>query len=219
MVANTLNRKSLIIWLVTAALSLPAGWLATRRMAPPASDLVWAAIVFGPAWVVLRFLLGDFHWNAFFFGYLPPIVGFEALWSLGQDFGHAVALVAVIPLLAYAIMWFTTAIMFGGIGLAWLAREVSDPDRDASSLPRRFGRWLRSGLASTARWYAWWLAGAGVGFVLARTSRELAQAIGLSPGSTAAGLLSRAIVGLAGGGMTWAILRLSRPQATGEAVE
>jgi hypothetical protein len=188
-------------------------------MAPPASDLVWAAVAFGPPWVVLRFLLGDFHWNAFFFGYLPPIVGFEALWSLGHDFGHAVALVAVIPLLAYAIMWFTTAIMFGGVGVAWLAREVSDPGREASSLPRRFGHWLRSGLASTARWYAWWLAGAGVGFVLASGARELARATSLSLTSTAIGLITRAFVGLAGGGMTWAILRLTRPQPTGEVVE
>ncbi len=164
---ETLDRKRLAVWLLTAALSLPAGWLAARPSGRPAGDLLWAAVAFAPPWIVLRLLMRDFHWNAFFFGYLPPIAGFEALTAAGRADGRALAMVAALPLLAYATFWLTGALLFGAARLTRLAGELLNPDPDASPIPQRLGRWLRSGGISAGRWYACWLAGAAVGCALA----------------------------------------------------
>ena len=205
--------RQLTVWLLTTAVSVPLGWLAALALARPGSDLVWAALACGPPWVVLRLLAGDFNWNAFFFGFLPPVLAFEA--SIGLDAGlrQAVLLVALVPLVVYAILGFTTSIMFYSTGAAWLAREISDPDRDAGSLPRRLGLWLRPRIGSAARWYAVWQGGAAVGCGLALATHALARAAGALPPPLA--LLSRAVVGLVAGGFAWALLWLpgSSPRA------
>jgi hypothetical protein len=200
--------RRLILWLLTAAISVPLGWWASRRLTPPGSDLVWATLACGPPWVVLRLMAGDYHWNAFFFGFLPPVLAFEAPAGMSVSLRQAVLLVALAPLVAYAIFGFTNLIMFAGAGAARLAREATGPDGDIADLPRRFGRWLRSGIASAARWYAIWLGGAAVGFVLALATAALARAADIPPGALPLALLSRAVVGLAAGGLAWVLLRI-----------
>jgi hypothetical protein len=200
--------RRLILWLLTAAVSVPLGWWAARSLARPSSDLVWATLACGPPWVVLRLLVGDFHWNAFFFGFLPPVLGFEVPTGLDADLRQAVMLVALAPLVVYAIFGFTHVIMFLGADIARLAREATSVDGDASALLRRFGRWLRASIGSAARWYAIWLGGAAVGFSLALAMGALARAIGILPAPLPLQLLSRAVVGLVAGGIAWALLRL-----------
>jgi hypothetical protein len=201
--------RRLVLWLLTAAISVPLGWWVARFPARSGSDFVWAALVCGPPWVVLRLIARDYYWNAFFFGFLPPVLAFEAPAGLGTSFRQAALLVAVAPLVAYAIFGFTNLIMFGGAGIDRLAREATGPDEDAGSLLRRFGRWLRASIGSAARWYAIWLGGAAVGFGLALASQALARAAGVPPGTLPLALLSRALVGLAAGGLTWLLLRSS----------
>jgi hypothetical protein len=209
------SRRRLTIWLLTTAGSVPLGWLVARPLARPGSDLVWAALVCGPPWVILRLMAGDFYWNAFFFGFLPPVLAFEALTALGAGPRQA-ALLAIAPLVVYAILGFTTAIMFFGAGAAWLAREIADLERDTSALPRRLGRWLRTRIGPAARWYLVWLGGAAVGFGLALATRALAGSVGVSTAALSLSLLSRAVVGLAAGGFAWALLWL--PGSSGSTV-
>lgn len=173
------------------------------------SDFVWAALVCGPPWVVLRLIARDYYWNAFFFGFLPPVLAFEAPAGLGTNWRQATLMVAVAPLVAYAIFGFTNLIIFGGAGAARLAREAISPDEDAASLLRRFGRWLRASTSLALRWYAIWLGGAAAGIGLALTTQILARAAGSLSSALPLALLSRAVVGLVAGGFAWALFRLS----------
>ena len=212
------SSRRLLLWLLTAAVSVPLGWWAARSLARPGSDLVWATLACGPPWVVLRLLAGEYYWNAFFFGFLPPVLAFEAPIGLGADLRQAVLLVALVPLVAYAIFGVTNLIIYGGSGAARLAREAIDPDSDIADLPGRFGRWLRTAGGAAARWYAIWLGGAAIGFGLALTAGALAHAAGIPPGALPLALLSRAAVGLSAGGLAWALLRSACPSSrpTGE---
>jgi len=200
------DRRRLSIWLLTTAISVPLGWLAARPLARVGSDLVWAALAGGPPWVIFRLMAGAFYWNAFFFGFLPPVLAFESLAGLGADLHQAALLVALAPLVVYAILGFTNAIMFSGVGADWLAREMTDPDRDAGSLPFRLG--FRSRIGSAARWYAVWLGGATTGFGLALATQALAGSTGNLAAGLPLALSSRAVVGLAAGGVAWALLWL-----------
>jgi hypothetical protein len=199
---------TLISWLLAAAVSVPLGWWVALPMAQPRSDLVWASLAFGPPWVALRLVAGDFRWNAFFFGFLPPVLAFEAVHGLGVDVRQAAQLVVLAPLLGYAIIGFANVMLFGGAGIARLAREALATDSDAGDLARRLGRRLGSAIASAVRWYAIWLGGAAVGFGLALVADLLLRAAGFPSGALRLELLARAIVGLAGGGLAWALLRL-----------
>jgi hypothetical protein len=154
---------------------------------------------------VLRLIAGDFRWNAFFFGFLPPVLAFEAPIGVGADLRQAALLVALAPLAAYAIFGLTNLIMHGGAGIARLAREALDAEGDA--LLRRFGRWLRAAILSAVRWYAIWLGGAAVGFGLVLATGALARAAGGPPAPLPLALAARAVVGLAAGGLAWALLR------------
>jgi hypothetical protein len=206
--AHGSSRRRIILWLLTTTISVPLGWWVARSAAPSGSDFVWAALVCGPPWVVLRLIARDYYWNAFFFGFLPPVLAFEAPTGLGTSFRQAVLLVALAPVVAYAIFGFTNLILFGGAGAARLAREALSPDEDAGSLLRRFGRWLRASTGSALRWYAIWLGGAAVGFGLALTTQALARAAGSLSSALPLALLSRAVVGLVAGGFAWALFRL-----------
>jgi hypothetical protein len=202
------QRRNLLIWLLTTAISAPLGWWAARGLSQPGSDLVWAALAFGPPWVVLRLLVSDFRWNAFFFGFVPPVLAFEALAGTRVAFRQAATLVAVAPLVVYVILSFSTVMLSFGSVTARLAREAADPRRDPGELTRRLGRWLHSSAGSAVRWYAIWLGGAAVGFGLALAAGLLLRAAGFPSGALRLELLARAIVGLAGGGLAWALLRL-----------
>jgi hypothetical protein len=177
------SRGSLILWLLTA-------------------------LVFGPPWVVFRLMAGDFRWNAFFFGFLPPVLAFEALQGLGAELAQAVRLVALAPLVVYAIIGFTHMILFGGAGIARLAGEALRFDGGAGELASRFGRRFGSTIASAARWYAIWLVGAAVGFGLALAMQAIVSAAGIPSDVLPVALLSRAAVGLVAGGMARALLKL-----------
>jgi hypothetical protein len=206
--AHGSSRRRIILWLLTTTISVPLGWWVARSAAPSGSDFVWAALVCGPPWVVLRLIARDYYWNAFFFGFLPPVLAFEAPTGLGTSFRQAVLLVALAPVVAYAIFGFTNLILFGGAGAARLAREALSPDEDAGSLLRRFGRWLRASTGSALRWYAIWLGGAAAGFGLALATQARASAAGTLSSELPLALLSRAAVGLVAGGLAWALLRL-----------
>lgn len=197
-----------MLWLLTTAVSVPLGWWVARSTARSGSDIVWAALVCGPPWIVLRLIAGDFYWNAFFFGFLPPVLAFEAPVGLGADLRQAAMLVALAPLAAYAIFGFTNLILFGGAGAARLAREALAPDEDTGSLLQRFGHWLRVRAGSALRWYAIWLGGAAAGFGLALVTRVLAGAAGIPTDALPLALLSRVVVGLVAGGLAWLLLRL-----------
>jgi hypothetical protein len=201
-------RRRIILWLITTTISVPLGWWVTRSMGRSGSDFVWAALVCGPPWVVLRLIARDYYWNAFFFGFLPPVLAFEAPAGLGTNWRQATLMVAVAPLVAYAIFGFTNLIIFGGAGAARLAREAISPDEDAASLLRRFGRWLRASTSLALRWYAIWLGGAAAGFGLALATQARASAAGTLSSELPLALLSRAAVGLVAGGLAWALLRL-----------
>jgi hypothetical protein len=205
--AETLSRRSLIAWLLTAAISVPLGWWAARSVEQSRGDLVWAAMTFGPPWIVLRLIAGGFTWNAFFFGFLPPVLAFEAPTGPGTSYLQVVLLVALAPLVAYAIFGFTHLIVFGGSVAARLAREALSPDEDAGSLLRRFGRWLRVRAGSALRWYAIWLGGAAAGFGLALLTQAIVRAAGIPADALPPAVLSRAVVGLVAGGLAWALLR------------
>jgi hypothetical protein len=199
---------TLISWLLTAAVSVPLGWWVALPMAQPRSDLVWASLAFGPPWVALRLVAGDFRWNAFFFGFLPPVLAFEAVHGLGVDVRQAAQLVVLAPLLGYAIIGFANVMLFGGAGIARLAREALATDSDAGDLARRLGRRLGSAIASAVRWYAIWLGGAAIGFLLALAAQAIVRAAGIPSEALPLALLSRAIVGLVAGVLAWALLRL-----------
>ena len=202
------SRGWLIFWLLTAAVSVPLGWWVAFSMARPRSDLVWAALAFGPPWVVFRLVVGDFRWNAFFFGFLPPVLAFEALQGLGAELAQAVQVVVLAPLAVYAIIGFTHVILFGGAGIARLAGEALRSDGGAGELASRFGRRLGSSIASAARWYAVWLGGAAAGFALALATQGIVRAAGIPSDALTLALLSRGAAGLAAGGLAWALLRL-----------
>jgi hypothetical protein len=206
--AHGSSRWSLITWLLTAAVSVPLGWWAALPMAQPRSDLVWATVAFGPPWIVFRLAAGDFRWNAFFFGFLPPVLGFEVLYGPGPDLRQAAQLVVLAPLLVYAIIGFTHLILFGGAGIARLAREALATDSGAGELAGRFGRRLGSALASAVRWYAIWLGGAAAGFVLALAAQAITRAAGIPSDALPLALLSRVILGLVAGVLAWELLRL-----------
>jgi hypothetical protein len=205
---NGSSRRRLVLWLLTTTISVPLGWWVARSTARSGSDFVWAALVCGPPWVVLRLLARDYYWNAFFFGFLPPVLAFEAPAGLGTSFRQAVLLVALAPVAAYAIFGFANLIIFGGSGAARLAREALSPDEDAGSLLRRLWRWLRATTGSAVRWYAIWLGGAAAGFGLALATQAFAGTAGIASGALPLALLSRAVVGLVAGGLAWALLRL-----------
>jgi hypothetical protein len=169
---------------------------------------VWAALAFGPPWIVLRLLVSGFHWNAFFFGFVPPVLAFEALAGMGVGIRRAAGLVAVAPLVVYAILSISTVIMVASAGATWLGREIADPGRDVDSLPGRVGRWLRSGIGSAVRWYAIWLGGGAVGLGLALATEALARVAGIPSGAPVLELAARGAVGLASGGLAWTLLRL-----------
>ena len=199
-------RRRIILWLLTTTISVPLGWWVSHSMGRSGSDFVWAALVCGPPWVVLRLTARDYYWNAFFFGFLPPVLAFEAPAGLGTSFRQAALLVAVAPLVAYAIFGVTNLILFGGAGATRLAREALSPDEDAGSLLRRFGRWLRASVGSALRWYAIWLGGAAAGFGLALVTQALARVAGIPSSALPLALLSRSVVGLVAGGLAWALL-------------
>jgi hypothetical protein len=209
--------RDLLSWLLTTAISVPLGWWVARGLSQPGSDLVWAALAFGPPWVVLRLLVSDFRWNAFFFGFVPPVLAFEALEGMQVAFRQAAALVALAPLVVYAILGFSNLMLSFGAGAAELARQALDPGRDAGALPRRLGRWLRSSAGSAVRWYAIWLGGAAVGFGLAFATETLARAVGILSGAWPLEVLGRVLVGLAAGGSAWALLW--RPRSSPRAPE
>jgi hypothetical protein len=202
------SRRLLIIWLLTAAACVPLGWWVAHRTAQPRSDLVWAAVTCGPPWVVLRLVAGDYHWNAFFFGFLPPLLAFEALAGLGVDLRQAVQFVALAPLAVYAIIGFTHLILYGGAGIARLAREALESDGGAGVPASRFGRRTGAAAGSALRWYAIWLGGAAVGFALALAAQWIAHAAGIPFDAPLLAVLSRAAVGLAAGGLAWSLLKV-----------
>ncbi len=202
------QRRNLLIWLLTTGVSVPLGWLVARPLSPPGSDLVWATLVFAPPWIALRLLVRGFHWNAFFFGFIPPVLAFEALEGMHVGLRQSALLVAVAPLVVYAILSISTVVMLSGRGAAWLAREDTDRSLDSNMLRRTLGARLRSGLANALLWYAIWLGCAVVGFGLALATDALARAGGIPAGAPALELSARVIVGLAGGGLAWALLSL-----------
>ena len=203
------SRRRLVLWLLTTTISVPLGWWVARSTERSGSDFIWAALVCGPPWVVLRLLARDYCWNAFFFGFLPPVLAFEVPAGHGASFSQAVLLVALAPVVAYAIFGFTNLIIFGGSSAARLAREALSPGEDAGSLLGRFGRWLRASASSAGRWYALWLGGAAAGFGLALATWALAGAAGIPFDALPLALLSRAVVGLVAGGLAWALLRMT----------
>jgi hypothetical protein len=204
------QRRNLLLWLLTTAISVPLGWWAARPLAQPGSDLVWATLSLGPPWVVFRLVTGGFRWNAYFFGFLPVVFAFESLAAPGVGFLQAAFVVALAPLVAYAILGFTSGIMFPGSWTARIAPELDCADGDAASLPDRLGRRLRSIFGSVVRWYVIWLFGAAVGFGLALATETLVRSSAVRSEGLQVALISRAAVGVVAGGLAWILLPWSR---------